>query len=240
MSLGKASDPATPRDERVQLTPEGLKAYAHPLRMAILRYLHTHGAATSTTLAEHLGESTGQTSYHLRQLAKHGLIEDMPGRGTGRERWWRARAAGVDLTTMLTDEATAHAADTLLAEMLRDRTETLARWVGNLAHAVENQHVASRSLHSQATLKLTPDELGEAWHGDKLHPSESLFDPEVNIRVGADVLEEYLELADGDLDRALRKYSGNARGYANTIKKESLTLARIAERAASRATLARG
>lgn len=78
------------------------------------------------------------------------------------------------------------------------------------------------------------------WHGDKLHPSESLFDPEVNIRVGADVLEEYLELADGDLDRALRKYSGNARGYANTIKKESLTLARIAERAASRATLARG
>lgn len=161
MSLGKASDPATPRDERVQLTPEGLKAYAHPLRMAILRYLHTHGAATSTTLAEHLGESTGQTSYHLRQLAKHGLIEDMPGRGTGRERWWRARAAGVDLTTMLTDEATAHAADTLLAEMLRDRTETLARWVGNLAHAVENQHVASRSLHSQATLKLTPDELGE-------------------------------------------------------------------------------
>lgn len=78
------------------------------------------------------------------------------------------------------------------------------------------------------------------WHHDKLQPSESLFDPEVNIRVGADVLEEYLALADGNLDTALRKYSGNARGYANTIRKESRALARVAERAASKATLAQG
>jgi len=78
------------------------------------------------------------------------------------------------------------------------------------------------------------------WHGDKLRPSESLFDPAVNIRVGADVLEEYLALADGNLDHALRKYSGNARNYANAIKKETLALARVAERAASRAMLAQG
>lgn len=71
------------------------------------------------------------------------------------------------------------------------------------------------------------------WHREKLRPSETLFDPEVNIRVGADVLEEYLSLADGDLNHALRKYSGNARGYANTILKESRTLARIAEQAAA-------
>src|SRR5690606_6122853 len=49
------------------------------------------------------------------------------------------------------------------------------------------------------------------WHHDKLQPSESLFDPEVNIRVGADVLEEYLEKADGSLTKALKQYSGNAR-----------------------------
>jgi len=77
------------------------------------------------------------------------------------------------------------------------------------------------------------------WHREKLHPSESLFDPEVNIRVGADVLEEYLEAAGGNLDVALKKYSGNARNYVSSIKKETHTLARVAERVALRSHLAR-
>lgn len=71
------------------------------------------------------------------------------------------------------------------------------------------------------------------WHRDKLDPSESLFDPKVNVRVAADILEEYLELADGSLHQALAKYSGNARGYANTILKESRKLARVADQAAA-------
>jgi soluble lytic murein transglycosylase-like protein len=70
------------------------------------------------------------------------------------------------------------------------------------------------------------------WHHDKLGPSESLFDPEVNIRVGADVLEEYLEKADGSLTKALKKYSGNARGYATKVLNESHKLARVAAEAA--------
>ena len=70
------------------------------------------------------------------------------------------------------------------------------------------------------------------WHREKLRPSESLFDPEVNIRVGADVLEEYLAQAGGNMENALRKYSGNARNYASHIRKESRNLARIAEQAA--------
>ncbi|WP_255474802.1 transglycosylase SLT domain-containing protein [Pusillimonas sp. ANT_WB101] len=69
------------------------------------------------------------------------------------------------------------------------------------------------------------------WHGEKLRPSESLFDPEVNIRVGSDILEEYLELAGGSLPQALKKYSGNARGYSNTVLKESRKLALVAEQA---------
>ncbi|MGB6103896.1 MAG: transglycosylase SLT domain-containing protein [Pusillimonas sp.] len=71
------------------------------------------------------------------------------------------------------------------------------------------------------------------WHHDKLSPSESLFDPEVNIRVGADILEEYLELAGGSLIKALGKYSGSARGYPNRILKESRKLAQVAEQAAT-------
>ncbi len=78
------------------------------------------------------------------------------------------------------------------------------------------------------------------WHPDKLHPSESLFDPEVNIRVGADVLEEYLEKADGSLNKALRKYSGNARGYATRVLDESYKLARVAAEAAGQVLASKG
>jgi predicted ArsR family transcriptional regulator len=48
------------------------------------------GPATATSLAARLGINTGQTSYHLRQLAQHGFVVDDTGRGNRRERWWRA------------------------------------------------------------------------------------------------------------------------------------------------------
>src|ERR1700729_431922 len=65
------------------------KALSHPLRQEMLQHLAEHGPATSTTLAGALGENTGTTSYHLRVLADAGVIEEVPERGSGRERWWR-------------------------------------------------------------------------------------------------------------------------------------------------------
>ncbi len=66
------------------------KAMSHPLRREMLQYLSRHDAATSTTIAAALGENTGVTSYHLRVLADAGVIEEIPERGHGRERWWRS------------------------------------------------------------------------------------------------------------------------------------------------------
>ncbi len=65
------------------------KALSHPLRQEILAHLGEHEAATSTTIAEALGQNTGTTSYHLRILADAGVIEEVPERAHGRERWWR-------------------------------------------------------------------------------------------------------------------------------------------------------
>lgn len=62
---------------------------SHPLRRKMLRYLAGHDAATATTIAAALGENTGTTSYHLRVLADAGVIEEIPERAHGRERWWR-------------------------------------------------------------------------------------------------------------------------------------------------------
>ncbi len=67
-----------------------LRALAHPLRMSLLAALRSDGPSTASRLADRLGESSGATSYHLRQLAGFGFVEEVPGEGTGRERWWRA------------------------------------------------------------------------------------------------------------------------------------------------------
>ncbi len=79
-------DPA--RD--VRLDARNLRALTHPLRVQMLGQLRLHGPATASQLAERLGQSSGATSYHLRQLAAYGFIIEDAGRGTERERWWRA------------------------------------------------------------------------------------------------------------------------------------------------------
>ena len=71
-------------------TPAQLRGVSHPLRMRILGRLRLDGPQTATELASSLGVNTGQTSYHLRQLAQYGFIAEEPGMGTGRERYWRA------------------------------------------------------------------------------------------------------------------------------------------------------
>ena len=73
--------------------PEGLRALSHPVRLRMLGLLRVEGPATATTLSERLGINTGATSYHLRQLAQHGFIEDDPERGNARDRWWKASHA---------------------------------------------------------------------------------------------------------------------------------------------------
>jgi DNA-binding transcriptional ArsR family regulator len=78
----------TDRPPRRLLNLEALRMLAQPVRLRIQAQLQ-HGPANATTLARALGESTGLTSHHLRQLAKHGFIEEVPELARGRERWWR-------------------------------------------------------------------------------------------------------------------------------------------------------
>ena len=70
--------------------PEALRALAHPVRLRMLGMLRVDGPATASGLGRRLELNTGATSYHLRQLARHGFIEEDAERGNGRERWWRA------------------------------------------------------------------------------------------------------------------------------------------------------
>ncbi|XVQ15589.1 hypothetical protein ACQP1W_24580 [Spirillospora sp. CA-255316] len=45
---------------------------------------------TLKALAGALDLNTGATSYHLREPARRGFVQDVPERARRRERWWRA------------------------------------------------------------------------------------------------------------------------------------------------------
>jgi DNA-binding transcriptional ArsR family regulator len=75
-------------DRRDTLDLDALRLLAHPLRRRMEKELRK-GPVTATSLAKALGESSGLTSYHLRELAKHGFVEEVPELAKGRERWWR-------------------------------------------------------------------------------------------------------------------------------------------------------
>ncbi|HEX3646936.1 MAG TPA: winged helix-turn-helix domain-containing protein [Pseudonocardiaceae bacterium] len=78
-----------PDDSRAVLDAKGLRVLAHPARVQLVYLLRKHGPATATRLAERMGVNSGTASYHLRQLAAGGFVEEVTDRGNARERWWR-------------------------------------------------------------------------------------------------------------------------------------------------------
>ncbi|MCW6005501.1 helix-turn-helix domain-containing protein [Micromonospora sp. CPCC 205371] len=69
---------------------ETLKAVAHPTRSKILGLLRHEGPATASELARRLDDSSGSTSYHLRQLARFGFVDEDPDQPNRRDKRWRA------------------------------------------------------------------------------------------------------------------------------------------------------
>jgi hypothetical protein len=97
---------------------KALRAYAHPVRMKLIVALRTRGPLTATGAARLLGEPSGTCSFHLRQLAKYGLVEET-GEGTGREKPWRATTTSTTWDDVQQDPEAAAAAG-LLAEVLAE------------------------------------------------------------------------------------------------------------------------
>ncbi|MFL5936723.1 MAG: helix-turn-helix domain-containing protein [Gaiellaceae bacterium] len=121
-------DDAQPGDTRT-LTGREVRALAHPLRIRMLESLREE-AATASILARRLNESTGATSYHLRELARHGFIEEDLERGTARERWWRRRERILLVAPKVGQEPETDAAYARLQSIFLDRdAAALERWV---------------------------------------------------------------------------------------------------------------
>lgn len=135
----------------VTVDPAQVKALAHPLRLRLLDLLRFEGSSTATELGRQLGESSGATSYHLRQLARYGFIEETAGRG-GRERRWSYRQRRVTL------ESGDSVGRELLAELLSREAYALDRF---LARRQVLPDWDAGSFFATRALRLTAAELVE-------------------------------------------------------------------------------
>ncbi|MGH7640973.1 MAG: winged helix-turn-helix domain-containing protein [Candidatus Dormibacteria bacterium] len=96
-----------------------LRALTHPVRIALMECLTLEGPLTATQASELIGESPTTCSFHLRQLARFGIVEEAGG-GKGRNRPWKMSQIG--MTVQSTDlDAEGSAALSVLTRVMRQR-----------------------------------------------------------------------------------------------------------------------
>jgi len=102
----------------IKLTdPETMRALAHPARIAMWQHLLLEGPATATECAPVAALSPSACSYHLRQLARYGFVEqDRAAAANGRERPWRAVVSSTTIENL--DDPVAEMAARLLDSSL--------------------------------------------------------------------------------------------------------------------------
>jgi len=136
-----------------------LRALAHPVRIKLLEELTLGGPMTATEVGERIGESPTTCSFHLRQLARYGFVEEAGG-GRGRARPWRMRHIGITVPGPGKLDATAEIVASTVLRMARERwfarhqtwQETKAAYPKEWRDAAED---------SQFLFYLTPDELAD-------------------------------------------------------------------------------
>jgi DNA-binding transcriptional ArsR family regulator len=136
-----------------------MRAMAHPARLAIMDYLSGGAVATATECAEVCGLSPSATSYHLRALARAGLVEEAPSRGDGRERVWRASHVSVRIDPESDSPEALSAARELMEVVLARDEEKIARWMDSAESEPKEWYDAAGLTRHQ--LMLTAPELTE-------------------------------------------------------------------------------
>jgi len=115
--MPRDATPPDPLPPRAVIGAEALAALAVPARLALLNHLLAVGPRTASECAPFVGETASNCSWHLRALAKVGLVEPAPraADGDGRTRPWRATAVGFVFSDPADDGPAAAVARTALA-----------------------------------------------------------------------------------------------------------------------------
>ncbi|WP_020672293.1 ArsR/SmtB family transcription factor [Amycolatopsis nigrescens] len=152
MASDEDSKRGRPLDKRM------LRALAHPLRMRLLELLQADGPATATGLGARAGESSGTTSWHLRQLAEAGLVAEDIERGNKRERWWRSVHGSTRLRSadFSDDPDLAGPLGVFLQASVEQRYQAEARFVSEWPQWTDRWQ--GKAAFSDGRLALSPDE----------------------------------------------------------------------------------
>jgi DNA-binding transcriptional ArsR family regulator len=139
--------------------PGVLRAIAHPLRNRILTELTATGPMRAADIARKLDIPANQASFHLRQLARYGLVEeDRDAARDRRDRVWKPtseRGLSIDLLT-IEGQPGGEAA----SAVFRRSAAAWGHVVVDRAYQVEREPGTKRWVAEQA-LRLTKDEADE-------------------------------------------------------------------------------
>jgi DNA-binding transcriptional ArsR family regulator len=150
--------PQPPFPSRELTDPRSLRAMAHPTRLDLLELLAREGELTATEAGNLLGLSPANCSFHLRQLAKYGFVEEAPG-ASGRHRPWRTVGLSHRWSGASGSPAADQAAQTLSQIVLERVTLRLAEWLANQDEEPAEWRDAAFGTYS--ILYLTPAELDQ-------------------------------------------------------------------------------
>src|ERR1700722_4472239 len=136
--------------------PKTLRALTHPVRLALLEALALEGPLTATAAGELIGESPTTCSFHFRQLAKYGFVEEADS-GPGRLRPWKLVSVGMKFSDV-TDDPEMSVAAKSLERMVFDRAMSrFSSFIATKASFPKEWQEAAQS--SVSILWVTPAEL---------------------------------------------------------------------------------
>jgi hypothetical protein len=108
-----------------------LRALTHPVRLALIGKLVLHGPLTAAAASELIGEPPSTCSFHFRQLAKYGVVEEAGG-GKGRAKPWRMTTTGFSITAA--EDPESQIAEDALHRMVREQQiEGYRTWLNTRA-----------------------------------------------------------------------------------------------------------
>ena len=153
-----------PRAGSVALTSPMLKAMSHPARRRILALMERVAPARATDLAEPLGLPVNQVSFHLRSLARAGLVTEAPEHARDRrDRVWvptsrTYRLSGPGEPVSAEDQQVLQAFLGQTATEVQDLVRRVLGWATDHASGRDPEH---RGAATQETVRLTVAEMRE-------------------------------------------------------------------------------
>src|SRR3954447_10272812 len=139
--------------------PRVLRAIAHPVRVRILHELHATGPSRAADLATDLDIPANQASFHLRQLAKYGLVVEAPEEARDRrDRVWKVVSeSGIQLDLAEMDKEPGGPA---AVDVWSENSRRFSHAVVDAVYASARQENSFGHL-SQGAVRLTEEEAKE-------------------------------------------------------------------------------